>query len=112
MKLVWDSQRTAQKAEGRYIRERSDNLYHTFRWTRLSASWRAQHPLCEECKRQGKITPAQVVDHITPWPICGEAGFYDAANLQSLCEACNHAKGQRDKAAIAAWRREHAPSRG
>ena len=104
MKLAWDSKRTAQKADGRYIRERSDDLYHTSRWTKLSASWRAMHPLCEECKRQGKITAAQVVDHILPWPVCGKQGFFDTSNLQSLCATCNHEKGQRDKKTIQEWR--------
>ena len=104
MKLAWDSKRTAQKVDGKYVRERSADLYHTSRWTRLSASWRAMHPLCEECKRQGVIKAAQVVDHITPWPVCGVDGFYDPANLQSLCEACNHQKGQSDKKTIQQWR--------
>lgn len=112
MKLAWDSKRSRLKADGRYVRERSGDLYHTARWTRLSRAWRAAHPLCEECKKQGVIKAAEVTDHITPWPVCGEAGFYDTANLQSLCEPCNHAKGQRDKAVIAEWRREHARSEG
>lgn len=107
MKLVWDSKRSRSKADGKYVRERSGDLYHTARWTRLSRQWREAHPLCEECRKQGIITEAQVTDHITPWPICGEDGFFDMANLQSLCEACNHAKGQRDKGAIGEWRRTH-----
>lgn len=24
------------------------------------------HPLCEQCEREGRITPAQQVDHIIP----------------------------------------------
>lgn len=105
-KLAWDSKSRQERPHGRYVRERSDNLYHTSRWTRLSKEWRRSHPLCAECQRKGIIKAADVADHIIPWPVCGNDGFYDRNNLQSLCEACNHEKGQRDKAVIAQWRRE------
>lgn len=105
-KLAWDSKRTKARSDGAYIRERSADPYHTARWTRLSRVYRAAHPLCAECQRQGRITPATCVDHITPWPICQD-NFFDEANLQALCDKCNHDKGQRDKAVIENWRRQH-----
>lgn len=105
MRLAWDSKERAAKADGKYVRERSSALYHTARWTRLSRIFRAQHPLCEECRKKGVITSAAVVDHIIPFPVCED--FFDRNNLQSLCETCNHAKGQRDKKLIQEWRRNH-----
>lgn len=81
-------------------RPRSDDRYHTARWTRLSRAYRNAHPLCEECLRKGIYTPAEVVDHIRPAPLCSEEDFWDENNWQSLCEACNIAKGNRDKAYI------------
>ena len=99
MRLAWDAQ---SKPQGGYQRERSDDPYHTNRWTRLSRVFRAEHPLCAECQRQGIVKAADVVDHIVPWPVCQD--FYDRSNLQSLCEDCNRAKGNRDKKKIQQWK--------
>ena len=105
MRLAWDAQSRADKRDGTYQRERSADPYHTYRWTRLSRAFRAEHPLCAECQRQGIVKAADVVDHIVPWPVCQD--FYDRSNLQSLCEDCNRAKGNRDKRIIAEWRKTH-----
>ena len=104
MRLPWDSKARIKKSQT-YIRERSADLYHTARWTRLSRAFKASHPLCEECKKKGKITPADVTDHVVPWPICGAEGFFNEDNLQALCHNCNHEKGQRDKKVIQDWKR-------
>lgn len=101
--LVWDSKVRKEAENGGYHRIRSADLYHSYRWTRLSRTFRAAHPLCAECARSGRIKAAEVVDHIVPYPVCRD--FFDEANLQSLCADCNAAKGNRDKAAIAEWRR-------
>ena len=81
MKLAWDSKKTAARQEGRYVRERSSDLYHTARWSRLSRRYRTMHPLCAECQRNGRIEPATCVDHIIP--------------------------GQKDKKLIEQWRKTH-----
>jgi len=104
MRLAWDSQAAAAKAQGGYVRERSADPYHTNRWTRLSRAFRAEHPLCAECERRGIICAAEVVDHINPWPICGPQGFYDRSNLQALCSQCNITKGNQDKKLIQQWK--------
>ncbi len=63
--------------------------------TRLydSASWRKvlrprqlqREPLCRMCKEQGKLVPAEIVDHIKPHR--GDpALFFDENNLASLCK--------------------------
>ena len=96
MDLPWS------KAKGKGTaaeRVRSADPYHTSRWTRLSRAFRAEHPLCAECQRHGIIKPATCVDHIEPWPICGDR-FYDRTNLRALCDECNHLKGQQDKKRI------------
>lgn len=75
-------------------RPASDPKYHTRRWTKESAAFKASHPLCEECSRHGRITPAEVTDHIIP---VGYHDFWDQANWQALCRKCNIIKGNRDK---------------
>ena len=97
--LPWDTVAQVKRNEGRYVRQRSADPYHTARWTRLSRAFRAEHPLCAECERRGILRPATCVDHIIPWPICADR-FYDRTNLQSLCDECNNIKGQKDKKLI------------
>jgi 5-methylcytosine-specific restriction endonuclease McrA len=53
-----------------------------------------QHPLCVECQRVGKITPATVVDHITPINTGGAR--FDFNNLQGLCAHCHNKKSGRE----------------
>lgn len=109
MRLAWDSKE--RNAEGgSYQRVRSDDLYHSFRWTRLSRAFRQSHPLCAECARNGRLKAAEVVDHVVPFPVCRD--FFDEGNLQSLCSDCNIAKGNRDKVIISEWRRAQGNSRG
>lgn len=105
MALAWDSKKRKDADSGGYQRERSSDLYHTYRWTRLSRAFRQSHPLCAECARNGRLKAAEVVDHIVPFPVCRD--FFDESNLQSLCADCNIAKGNRDKVAISEWRRTH-----
>ena len=57
-RLPWDHPARQEKSDGRYIRERSADPYHTARWTRLSRAFRAGHPLCAECGRKGIIKVA------------------------------------------------------
>lgn len=104
MKLAWDPKSRREKGDG-YDRPKSDSPYHTSRWTKLAKAWKVAHPLCEECKRKGLVVPAEVVDHIIPWPICED--FFDESNLQSLCAGCNTLKGIKDRPAIIKWKQEH-----
>lgn len=103
--LAWDSKTRKEKAQGTYQRERSADPYHSYRWTRLSRVFRAEHPLCAECLKAGRFSPAEVVDHIIPWPVCQD--FFERSNLQSLCQQHNIEKGNKDKKLIAKWRKEH-----
>ena len=55
----------------------------------------AEHPLCAECERQGRLTAAGCVDHIIPHEGDYER-FWDETNWQSLCASC-HARKTRKK---------------
>ena len=55
------------------------------RWREARLAYLRRHPLCAECQRQGRITAARVVDHVTPHR--GDpALFWDETNWQSLCD--------------------------
>lgn len=75
------------------------------RWAAYSKAFRRAHPLCGQrhdgtldpthsrCLQHGQLTPAECVDHIVPLSRGGAR--YDPSNHQSLCLACNTAKGNR-----------------
>lgn len=50
-----------------------------------------KHPLCAECLREKRLTPATVVDHIVSHR-GDERLFWDEANRQPLCKACHDKK--------------------
>ena len=51
--------------------------------------------LCQECKRQGKVSPFDEVDHIKPK---FEGGTDDHDNLEGLCRACHGRKTEAEAA--------------
>ena len=57
---------------------------YSHRWQMARKQFLASHPLCVECQRAGKLTPATVVDHIQPHR-GDQALFWDENNWQPLC---------------------------
>ena len=74
----WQPKRTA--FEG--YRHHNTEFYQSTAWRKLRAIKLKEEPMCEECARLGRLTPAQMVDHIVPINK-GGAGL-DLDNLQSL----------------------------
>lgn len=67
------------------------DIYNTPQWKNLRKAHIMQHPLCEVCLKEGKVTPAEEVHHITP--ILTGATLerrkelaFDSDNLMSLCK--------------------------
>lgn len=49
------------------------------------------YPLCVKCEKEGKVTIANVVDHMTPHR--GDLQlFLDPLNLRPLCQSCHSLK--------------------
>lgn len=67
-------------------------------WRRLRAAVLAEHPLCQLCKRQGRITPATEVDHVDNDP-----SNNDRENLMSICKPCHSRKTQADIGKTTNW---------
>ncbi|MDL2319063.1 HNH endonuclease [Eubacteriales bacterium OttesenSCG-928-A19] len=55
-------------------------------WRRIRANYVAKHPFCEQCWKDGKITPVQEVHHIVP---LSHGGTHDPDNLMALCKICH-----------------------
>lgn len=70
-------------------------VYNTAKWRKLRQAYLMQHPLCEMCKKDGKVKEATEVHHITPISKAEselqmkELG-YNPNNLMALCEECHH----------------------
>ncbi len=55
-------------------------------WKRIRDRYIKAHPLCEECQKQGKLTPAEEVHHILP---LSKGGGNEKSNLMALCKSCH-----------------------
>lgn len=55
-------------------------------WRKIRAAYLTAHPLCERCRKQGRITPAEEVHHIEP---LSRGGTNDPGNLMALCTSCH-----------------------
>lgn len=87
----------AQDRESRRLRFKGTSAArgYSYRWKKLRDRYIAQHPHCEECLKEGKITLATDVDHIIPHR-GDQVLLYDEKNLQSLCKSCHSRKTARE----------------
>lgn len=77
--------------KGLYVRESSGRRGYNNKWRKLSKLFLKRNPLCMECKRTGRLTPATVVDHIVPHRGNPEL-MWSEGNWQSLCKRCHDKK--------------------
>lgn len=55
-------------------------------WKRIRDRYIQEHPLCELCQRDGRLTPAEEVHHKVP---LSEGGTHARDNLVALCKSCH-----------------------
>lgn len=61
------------------------------KWQRARLGYLAKHPLCRMCEAKGRVTAANVVDHIVDHR--GDMKlFWDTSNWQPLCKPCHSEK--------------------
>lgn len=65
--------------------ERYRKLYHTARWRRTRERQLQKQPLCENCLKHNRITPATVCDHVDPKTKLNPETFFSGP-FQSLCD--------------------------
>lgn len=85
--------------EGSYCLEHDPRKQHDVRrgnaasrgydaqWSRVRKSYMAAYPLCELCKKEGRVTAAALVHHIVRIKDGGPRLNFD--NLQALCVPCH-----------------------
>ena len=70
----------------RYLRDPDTNKRYGRAWKKLRARFLLLHPLCEQCKCEGRLTAAEEVHHLLP---LANGGTNDAGNLMALCKSCH-----------------------
>ena len=72
-------------------RKQSNAKYNTRLWAKLRISQLSKQPLCQACAVRGRVTQAEVVDHLWPWNQIGPQAFV-VNRFQSLCHECHSVK--------------------
>ena len=63
-------------------------FYGSIQWQKLRKAYKASHPLCERCEREGKVRPATMVHHKLSVKDHPELKL-DPNNFESLCRDCH-----------------------
>ncbi|MDW7685227.1 MAG: HNH endonuclease [Bacillota bacterium] len=79
-------QRLVNKQYNKYQRNPESNKRYGRSWKKIRDRYIKTHPLCEECHRKGRLTPAEEVHHIIP---LANGGGNNKENLVSLCKSCH-----------------------
>lgn len=74
--------------------KQAQKFYQSTRWKAVRKRHLNSEPLCRECKKNGKLVKASVVDHIVPVKQGGNP--FDDNNLQSLCWSCHSTKSAKE----------------
>lgn len=80
------------------MRKLRQDAYNQTAWRKLREVYLKQNPLCEECIKKNKVTPATSVHHRQSPFSKGQVNqylFLDYENLESVCHECHsiiHAK--------------------
>ncbi|WP_420401359.1 HNH endonuclease [Flagellimonas sp.] len=70
------------------------SFYNSRKWRKTSTAYREKNPFCVKCQEEGRITQAEVTDHIVRIKDGGEP--YDERNLQALCKSCHNRKSGKE----------------
>jgi 5-methylcytosine-specific restriction protein A len=70
----------------------TQRLYYSARWRHKAKRQLRHYPLCAMCEEQGRVTAAQVADHIVPHN--GNSVLFYEGKLQSLCYLCHNSTKQ------------------
>lgn len=74
------------------MRELRRKAYNNTVWRRIRESYMHEHPICEECLKKGKITPAEDIHHKKSPFQKGEINYsllLDYGNLMAVCKECH-----------------------
>lgn len=70
----------------KYKRTPEEKKRYGYQWRKIRAMFLGQHPFCEECIKEDRMTLATEVHHIVP---LDHGGTNAEDNLMALCKACH-----------------------
>lgn len=70
----------------KYERDPETRKRYGWAWKKIRNKYIKNNPLCEQCLKKGRLTPAQEVHHIKP---LSKGGTHDEKNLMALCSCCH-----------------------
>lgn len=85
-----EHQRLAAQQYNKYTRSPDTNKKYGRGWKRIRDRYAAAHPLCEQCLKEGRLTPVEEVHHILP---ISQGGDHRGSNLMSLCQEALNPSG-------------------
>lgn len=74
------------------VRLGGNNSHYDRHWQKIRALYLANHPLCVDCQKEGRLTPATEVHHIVK---VKNGGSDREDNLMALCHSCHSRRTQR-----------------
>ena len=69
-----------------YVRAPDKHKKYGRAWKRIRDSYAREHPLCERCLEEGRVSLTDEVHHIVP---VSQGGTHARSNLRSLCRSCH-----------------------
>ncbi|MDO9565231.1 MAG: HNH endonuclease signature motif containing protein [Candidatus Desulfaltia sp.] len=81
-----EHQKLTDAQYNKYERDPATRKRYGRAWKRIRDRYMAEHPLCEQCQKDGKFTRAEEVHHIIP---LSKGGDSSNENLMSLCTSCH-----------------------
>ena len=70
----------------KYERPYTSSERYGSEWRKIRNRFIKEHPLCEECLKQDRLTPSKEVHHIVPLK---NGGTNREDNLMALCKSCH-----------------------
>lgn len=82
-----EHKKLADQQYNRYTRPAHIKKKYGAAWRIARARHAARFPYCEQCYREGRMTPMDEVHHIVP---VSRGGTHEDSNLMSLCRSCHN----------------------
>ena len=82
-----EHRKIARRQYDRYERQPDVGKKYGRAWKRIRDRYVQEHPFCERCFEEGRMTPVEEVHHIIP---VKEGGTHAKENLMSLCKSCHN----------------------
>ena len=91
----YEERRKQEDARYDKTRQSSNERGYNARWQKARTTFLMHHPLCAECEREDRLTPATVVDHVKAHK-GDQTLFWDVSNWQPLCKRHHDIKTARE----------------